>query len=551
MAFNPAQGTTYNLGASIGSTDTSILLSSFSEPVSGTLYTMAYFNSAIMFGTIAPTTSSAELISFTGITQNANGTATLTGVSRGLQKAYPYTASATFQLPHAGQSIFILSDAPQVFNEYANLVNDQTFTGLITFTQPPIGINPGGQPNASSTVIGVTKLSVDPVSSINPIAVGQNDPLVSPVSLASLTAGEVSALAGTSGTPGSGNKYVTNADTQGSGSIVRTGVALFGGTGADGALNDTSGTNTLSLANAALVVKNYTSINISGGATRNFSNPNTNGTIIVLKSQGNVTIAGTLDASGMGGAGGAGGASGSANGTAGSSGSGVLDSIAHAGAGGVGNETGGAGGGAAGTVIPMSYTAPNGHQYRRTYLVFSGSGGGGGGAGNGANFGAGGAGGAGGGAIIIECGGALNFTGTIKTSGLVGTAGSANSGGTNNGGGGGGGGGSAGMLVILYTTLTANSGTITTAGGAGADAGQGNGTGNGGAGGGGATSYVAGGGGGGGSASGSTGVNGNSGGVGGGGGGGGASGSASPGTAGSAGAADSNLSYIAINTDFI
>lgn len=135
MTYNPAGGQTYNLGSSIGSTDTTILLSSFTEPVSGTPYTMVLLNTDIAYGTIAPKTSSAEFISFTGITQNADGSATLTGVTRGLAKKYPFTEDVAFKLPHAGQSVFILSDAPQVFVKYVTLENTETITGLKTFTE--------------------------------------------------------------------------------------------------------------------------------------------------------------------------------------------------------------------------------------------------------------------------------------------------------------------------------------------------------------------------------------------------------------------------------
>lgn len=209
MSYNPNQGSTYNLGASIGSTDTSILLSSFLEPVSGTPLTMSYLNTSIAFGTIGPVTSSSELISFTGITQNANGTATLTGVTRGLQKAYPYTTSVTFQLPHAGQSIFILSDAPQVFAEYPAKNNNEDIVGLWNFEQTPTGLNPGAVPDASTTTKGITKMSVAPVSSTSPIAVGDNDPRIP-------TSGETAALVGnnTDIAVGTGNKFVTQTGLQ-------------------------------------------------------------------------------------------------------------------------------------------------------------------------------------------------------------------------------------------------------------------------------------------------------------------------------------------------
>jgi hypothetical protein len=128
--YYPFGAKTYNLGSSISSTATTILLSSFTEPVTGTPYTMALLNTDIVYGTIAPKTTSSEFISFTGITQNANGTATLTGVTRGLAKKYPFIESTAYKLPHAGQSQFIISDAPQVFVEYGALENDEVITGL-------------------------------------------------------------------------------------------------------------------------------------------------------------------------------------------------------------------------------------------------------------------------------------------------------------------------------------------------------------------------------------------------------------------------------------
>lgn len=143
--YAPFGGATYNLQSSIGSTDTSFTLSSFLEPVTGTPYTMALINSDIAYGTIAPKTTSSEFISFTGITQNADGTALLTGVTRGLAKKSPFASDSAYKLPHSGQTQFIISDAPQVFNEYVTLHNAETIDGLKTF--------PGGG-NASAPVSG-------------------------------------------------------------------------------------------------------------------------------------------------------------------------------------------------------------------------------------------------------------------------------------------------------------------------------------------------------------------------------------------------------------
>lgn len=133
MPFKPFGAGTYFLGSSISSTDTTILLSSFLEPVTGTPYTMTLLGTDIVYGTIGPRTSQSEFISFTGITQNDDGSATLTGVTRGLAKKTPFTSDNDYKLPHAGQSIFIISDAPQLFNEYSVIENDEVITGKKQF----------------------------------------------------------------------------------------------------------------------------------------------------------------------------------------------------------------------------------------------------------------------------------------------------------------------------------------------------------------------------------------------------------------------------------
>ena len=229
MTYKPFGGQTYSLGASIGSSDTSILLSSFKEPVSNVAYTMALLATDIVYGTIAPGTSSSEFISFTTITQNADGSCTLGGVTRGLAKKSPFTTSATFKLPHSGQSVFIISNPPQLYEKFVSKENTETITGVKTFSSSPVvptggtgtmaanatdiaNAVTGASGTATNSVAGTTKLSVAAVSAPNPIAVGDNDNRVSPVSLATVTANIVAALAGT-GTPnGTTGKYVTNDD---------------------------------------------------------------------------------------------------------------------------------------------------------------------------------------------------------------------------------------------------------------------------------------------------------------------------------------------------
>lgn len=252
-------------------------------------------------------------------------------------------------------------------------------------------------------------------------------------------------------------------------------IVKFGGDGSDGALDTSGGTVDIDLGGAEVVVKNYTSINI---ATNNltFSNPATKGTTVILKSQGNVTISATVDLTGIGGQGGAGGAaasSGQNNGSNGNDSDEILDTNDHFGAGATGKTQGAAGSAFTMTGVGLLYSiAVNYIRRLRGHYIVPGAGGGGassGQFGSSGQGGAGGDGGDGGGALIIECWGAYNFTGTINAAGGDGGDGSNGSG--DSGDGGGGGGGAGGFILVIYNTLTADSGTYTvTAGGAGTGA---------------------------------------------------------------------------------
>lgn len=137
--YNPTGGQIYRLQSSISSTQNTLTLTSFKEPVSNIKYTMSYLNSSIEYATINPQGSTKEFVSFTGITQNSDGTALLTGVVRGLGFSYPYTASSTLHSAHSGQEIFILSNPPQLYQQFYNLNNVSTSTNILVFssTTPP------------------------------------------------------------------------------------------------------------------------------------------------------------------------------------------------------------------------------------------------------------------------------------------------------------------------------------------------------------------------------------------------------------------------------
>ncbi len=148
-SFNPTGGSTYKLSNSVGLSNSSVYLTSFKEPVSNIPYTMTYLGSSVEYGTIAPQSSVSEFVSFTGITQNSDGTAVLTGVSRGLSRSNASTgcvASTTLAQTHPAQTNFILSDSPCLFSEYYVLRNNATSTGTLTFTStqmPRFDTDPG------------------------------------------------------------------------------------------------------------------------------------------------------------------------------------------------------------------------------------------------------------------------------------------------------------------------------------------------------------------------------------------------------------------------
>jgi hypothetical protein len=235
-----------------------------------------------------------------------------------------------------------------------------------------------------------------------------------------------------------------------------TGIGKYGGTGADGALSISSGTTTINVGGAALYILNYTSISITGTGSLAFSNPNANGTVIIIKSQGNVTLtsSGTaINVSGMGAAGSTDGGTWSliktykgANAAAGGGGGGSITA---------GTTSGGAGGVAATLVLPASPLSIHLCKYPNAFV----------GAGGGTGTSGAAAAGIGGGALILECAGSFNFTtGTISAAGTSGAFSSPFYGG--NGGG--------GSIFISYNTLTANSGTtLVTGPGSGAAGGVG------------------------------------------------------------------------------
>lgn len=125
----------YLNGSGCSATDTTISLVSFKLP-SGVNIAMSDFGSVGCI-TLEPNTSREENITFTGVTQNADGSATLTGVTRGLKFVDPYDQDITLRQPHSGGAKAVISNNVQFYNNLSSKSNDETVTGVWTFTQFP------------------------------------------------------------------------------------------------------------------------------------------------------------------------------------------------------------------------------------------------------------------------------------------------------------------------------------------------------------------------------------------------------------------------------
>lgn len=352
------------------------------------------------------------------------------------------------------------------YDAFGNLLPSANASASQTLP-PPDGLlsNPVSQPTAPSSLLSGTTVASLNVDSQGNIRSGQS----------AYNTGMGWWIGNDAGTPklSIGDGGVSHFLTWDGANLVINGYLVaakgtFGGRGADGALNISSGTTTIDLGSASVVVKEYTSISITGTGALAFINPASAGTIVILKSQGDVTITSSaspcVDLRGIG----------AATDTSGLS---IIDGSNHYGGTG-GDGSGGSAGssGSAGSILTLTplYTTVFGNISRRDTVLACGSGGGTGGKGARTSGGtvAGGAGGRGGGALMIECAGAWNYTSTggIDISGHDGSTGGTASDGS---GGGGGGGGCAGMAIIMYKTLTANSGTIIAKGGVGGSGGDG------------------------------------------------------------------------------
>jgi len=136
--LNFVQGQDYTLaGSGVTATATTLTLASMKYPGGVTNIVTADIGS-ICYAVLEPETPREENISFTTITQNADGTATLTGVVRGLAFKAPYTQDTSLRRAHSGGSLFRISNTAPFYNQLMSKQNDETILGIYTFTNPNV-----------------------------------------------------------------------------------------------------------------------------------------------------------------------------------------------------------------------------------------------------------------------------------------------------------------------------------------------------------------------------------------------------------------------------
>lgn len=125
--------TKYLAGSGVIIGATTVTLTDLTD-IYGNVLTMANFGSK-GFITLEPKTTNEEAATFTGVTANANGTYTLTGVKTGIAVS-PYTETSGLVRQHAGGTQVVITDTVQFWNTFANKENNNAFTGVNTVPDP-------------------------------------------------------------------------------------------------------------------------------------------------------------------------------------------------------------------------------------------------------------------------------------------------------------------------------------------------------------------------------------------------------------------------------
>lgn len=215
-------------GVAIGAT--TITLTQLVD-IEGNTLAMTDFGSKGWATLEAGNSTQEEQISFTGVTQNSNGTATLSGVSNVLNK-YPYTETSGVLKSHAGGTSFVVSNTTGFYDAMTSNANDEIVTGKWTFpgttNRPTLSSDADTTTDtdlvtrgqlartavasavaSTTTTVGYVKLSSTSGTPTAPVVVETADTRVP-------TQGENDALVGnnTDIAVGTGNKFITQTGLQ-------------------------------------------------------------------------------------------------------------------------------------------------------------------------------------------------------------------------------------------------------------------------------------------------------------------------------------------------
>ncbi len=150
------QGKKYKLsGSGVSSSATSIGLTSFQTPNGTEILTANLGTTA--YGTFEPGTEREEIVSFTTVTQSSSDdTATLSGATRGLGFVSPYTTVTANKKGHAGGTIFVLSNNPQLYDDLMSSKGVEAISAKHTYSVVPAST---ATAVAGDDLVNLTKLN--------------------------------------------------------------------------------------------------------------------------------------------------------------------------------------------------------------------------------------------------------------------------------------------------------------------------------------------------------------------------------------------------------
>lgn len=236
------------LYTSLSSAGTSMIVTPYPTDLDGNKLTMTDFGSNPTL-TIDPGVKSyEEIIRFTGIVDNGNNTATLTGLTRDLTSKSPYTNTGSGR-QHGAGALVVFSNNPQMYARLAALENAETISGLWTFSTSPVVPTPtlgtqvankayadsialAGAPNASTVLQGLVQIATALQAASTTSTGSTGAILVIPASMSTSTPGSNATLQNVMSlndgklSPnwlnGTGEQYTFNATTTMSSAVIAT-----------------------------------------------------------------------------------------------------------------------------------------------------------------------------------------------------------------------------------------------------------------------------------------------------------------------------------------